>query len=301
MIAGKRGIGSRSGRSPEKEAVLATQSSQRTDHASEERKEIAKHAGLYRVRDRESLRMVTSDWQKLKQPDPMGAYRNSMSRLGDIRGMEVLDAGCGNGWLSVILAKLGARVTAFDLSPEAVQAARLRTELNEVTDQVELHVASFYSMPFADNSFDVVMGQAILHHLRDKHGAAQELRRVLKPGGRAIFVECFGNVEWMERLRLLIPVPSSAPEDPDHWRDKLSYRDIAVLREYFDVQAEEFQMLSRLDRVFRSDGAVRALNKIDMFLLKNFPFLRRYARTVLLELRKGLRRPAAGRCGDGAG
>jgi SAM-dependent methyltransferase len=254
------------------------------DRAAEERHEIAKHAELYQVADPDSLRMIPQDWEKLSNAEPLGAYMASMSSLGDIRGLHVLDAGCGDGWMSVILAKLGASVSGFDISPEAIDVARTRAAVNGVADRISLQAASFYSMPFPDNEFDIVIGQAILHHLRDKHAAAAEIRRVLKPGGRALFVECFGNSAVLERLRLLVPVASGSPEDPDHWRDKVSNRDIDVFRAVFSVKIEHYHVFSRLDRIFRSAKIVRMLNRVDVALLRTFPIIRRYARTIFMEL-----------------
>jgi SAM-dependent methyltransferase len=253
-------------------------------HAAEEQEEIAKHADVYRCNDPEKLKMSPRDWEKLRNAEPLDVYLASMVRLGDIHGLRILDAGCGDGWMSVILAKLGAMVAALDLSPDAIEMAKARVAINDVTDNVRLHAGSFYSMPFPDHSFDIVIGQAVLHHLKDKRAAAMEVRRVMKPGGRAIFVECFGNCEFLERLRLQIPVACASPEDLDHWKDKISYKDIAVFRDYFEVRIQEFHLLSRLDRVIRSRRVVRALNLFDRAVLNTLPFMRRYARTVLIEL-----------------
>ena len=56
----------------------------------------------------------------------------ALGRLGDVRGLEVLDFGCGHGMASVVLARRGARVTAFDLSPGYLDEARRRARANEV-------------------------------------------------------------------------------------------------------------------------------------------------------------------------
>src|SRR5688500_713616 len=174
----------------------------------EEREEAKKHDVIYGNPDLERLRMRPSDWEKFDGIDePLDAYTGSMLRLGDIRGMHVLDAGCGDGWLSVILAKRGAAfVDAFDVSPEGVRVARQRAELNGVAARCHFEAASFYSIPFGDESADVVIGQSILHHLGHKDRAAEELFRVMKPGARAIFREPFGNSLWLERVRLMVPV-----------------------------------------------------------------------------------------------
>lgn len=252
---------------------------------AEEAEEIAKHAALYQVDSPDSLRMKAWDWQKFATAEPLCAYRASILALGELQDVEILDAGCGDGWLSVILAKLGARVTAFDVSPEGVDVARARVRVNGVADRVDLHCASFYDMPFPDGRFPLVIGQAILHHLRDKDAAARELSRVMRPGGRAIFVECLGRSPLLERIRLWVPVPSAAPEDPDHWKDQISDGDLKRLADHFELRATEYQLFSRLTRVFRSRAFAEWIGRVDVWVLRHFPFLRRYGRTVLIELR----------------
>src|SRR5919199_1431749 len=59
--------------------------------------------------------------------------RPALARLGDVRGLRVLDYGCGHGMAAVVLARRGARVTAFDLSPGYLAEARRRARANGVT------------------------------------------------------------------------------------------------------------------------------------------------------------------------
>src|SRR3989442_11786236 len=79
-----------------------------------------------------------------------------------------------------------------------------------VWDFTVFSAASSCSLPYDDARYDAVIGQAIPHHLREKGQVARELYRVLKPRARAIFSEPFGNSSWLERLRLVVPVPSRA-------------------------------------------------------------------------------------------
>ena len=253
---------------------------------AEEAHEIEKHVALYQIDDPESLRMKPRDWEKFATAEPLCAYRASVLALGDIQDVEILDAGCGDGWLSVILAKLGARVTAFDVSPEGVEVAKLRARVNGVADRIDFHCASFYEMPFADDRFNLVIGQAILHHLRDKDAASIELSRVMAPGARALFVECLGRSQILERIRLFVPVASGAPEDPDHWKEQISDDDLERLGSHFEMQVHEYQLFSRLTRIFRGPRFMDWINRVDVRVLDAAPFLRRYARTALIELRK---------------
>src|SRR5215218_6106134 len=100
--------------------------------------------------------------------------RPAFARLGDLRGKCVLDYGCGHGMAAVVLARAGAAVTAFDLSPGYVAEARERAAACGVATQCV--VADGEHLPFPDASFDAVWGNAILHHL-DLTRAGRELRR----------------------------------------------------------------------------------------------------------------------------
>lgn len=100
----------------------------------------------------------------------------------------VLDLGCGGGHVTFHVAPLVATVTAYDLSREMLAAvARQCTErgLNNVaTEQGAAEV-----LPFSDATFDVVISRYSAHHWHGFAAALAEARRVLKPQGRAIFMD----------------------------------------------------------------------------------------------------------------
>lgn len=106
--------------------------------------------------------------------------------LGDVSGKRVLEYGCGDGRLSVRLALGGAWVSAFDSSRSSVEQTRRRAEASGV--RVEAVEAAAERLPYADETFDVVLGRAVLH-LLDVDRARVELQRVLKTGGRGVFFE----------------------------------------------------------------------------------------------------------------
>jgi ubiquinone/menaquinone biosynthesis C-methylase UbiE len=255
---------------------------------AEERDEAEKHDLLYHGLAVQQLRMKESDWTKFDTIQaPLDMYTASISRLGPVAGLTVLDAGCGDGWLSVILAKRGAAIVeAFDISEEGVRAARQRAEVNGVAERCRFTTGSFYEIPLPDRSVDVVIGQSILHHLRYKQAAADELFRVMKPGARAIFAEPFGNKLWLERLRLFVPVESEAPEDPGEWARQFKYSDLPPFAKLFEVEVQEIQFLSRVDRIVKWRGLLDGVRKFDRWLLHNARFLRPYARSIVIELRR---------------
>ncbi len=124
--------------------------------------------------------------------------------LGDVAGKTVLDYGCGLGDNSVLLASRGAKVIGVDISPELIELAEKRLELHHLAENAEFRVGSAHELPIEDESIDVVFGMAILHHL-DLKLASTEVFRVLKKGGRAIFLEPVRNSKFIKIVLNLIP------------------------------------------------------------------------------------------------
>lgn len=100
---------------------------------------------------------------------------------------DTLEIGAGTGYFSLNLAQLGLieRPTASDISPGML--ATLSATADELGIAVETVVTEAERLPFADNSFDLVFGHAILHHIPDLAKAFSEFERVLRPGGAIAF------------------------------------------------------------------------------------------------------------------
>ena len=103
--------------------------------------------------------------------------------LGDPRGREVLDLGCGTGRHAAWLVEAGARITAVDFSAGMLEQARERVATGDVRFVThDLHEP----LPFGDRSFDAVVSGLVLEHLRDLDAFLAEAHRVLRPDGRAV-------------------------------------------------------------------------------------------------------------------
>jgi len=97
----------------------------------------------------------------------------------------VLDVGCGTGVVAVTAARLGARVTGLDLTPELLERARENAVLAQVS--IDFHEGDVEKLPFVDNEFDVVLSQ-YGHLFAPRHDVAiGEMLRVLRPGGTIAF------------------------------------------------------------------------------------------------------------------
>jgi ubiquinone/menaquinone biosynthesis C-methylase UbiE len=103
-------------------------------------------------------------------------------RFGD--GLEI---GSGTGYFSLNLMQLGIveRLTATDISPGMLR--RLATTAEALSLEVETATTEAEELPFEDESFDIVFGHAVLHHIPDLARAMAEFRRVLRPGGAIAF------------------------------------------------------------------------------------------------------------------
>lgn len=216
-------------------------------------------------------------------------YPRLFELMGDIRGKRVCDYGCGDGQLTTLMAKRGADTYGFDVSPRSVALARSRPELAHAT----LEVMAAESMTYPDNFFDVVVGNAILHHL-ELRIAIPELVRVLKFGGRAIFVEPLGENPLLRFARNRLPYPNkhrSTDEQP------LLYADIELIASHFStaivIHYDLVTMVCRFFPTHKTKAVVvierpirYVLGKVDYLLLRVIPFLRRYCRMVALVMQR---------------
>ncbi len=205
--------------------------------------------------------------------------------LGDVRGKTVLEYGCGDGLNTVVLARLGATVKALDISPDLIDIARQRLEVNHMEADVEFIVGSAHEVPLPDESVDVVFGMAILHHL-DLEQSAREVHRVLRRGGRAIFNEPVRNSRLLKFIRSLIPyqAPDISPferpltdkELSDYPKDFASFRSKAFL-------LPTTSLITVLPVVQKFETA---MSKYDSLALAKLPSLSHYATIRVVELVK---------------
>ncbi|HLA95507.1 MAG TPA: class I SAM-dependent methyltransferase, partial [Pyrinomonadaceae bacterium] len=103
----------------------------------------------------------------------------------DFQGKRILEIGLGQGADSEELIKRGAIYTGFDLTEESVKRVKMRFELRSLPYQT-VEQGSAVSLPFDDNSFDMVFSHGVLHHIPEIKKASAEIARVLKPDGELV-------------------------------------------------------------------------------------------------------------------
>jgi 2-polyprenyl-3-methyl-5-hydroxy-6-metoxy-1,4-benzoquinol methylase len=211
----------------------------------------------------------------------------------DISGKEILDVGCGEGELSTQLAKLGAKVTGIDISPELILIAERRAELDGVQDHTEFLVWDILEKPLPQARFDFITCSAVLHHV-DIRKFVPVLWSSLRPGGVAVMIEPLGLSSWLRKLRAHVPIRTDAsPGEHPLTRQELNY----VLEFLGDAHITYYELFSRLQVFLRNRNKIDhghrltkavliSLGCLDRFLLSVLPFLSAYAGEAVIMGRK---------------
>jgi SAM-dependent methyltransferase len=158
------------------------------------------------------------------------------------RGHRVLEVGCGAGVDLARFAKGGADVVGVDLASSAIDLARANFEQQGLTG--EFHVANGETLPFADDSFDFVFAHGVVQYTADPQRLVDECRRVLKPGGEAVF-QVYNRVSWLNALSKLMKVGLEHDDAPvllklsiGEFRRLVSgFREVRIVPERFPVRS----------------------------------------------------------------
>jgi SAM-dependent methyltransferase len=211
-----------------------------------------------------------------------GEFRriDDASEYFDPKGKVVLDYGCGFGGKAFTYLARGAdHVTGIDISEGRVREAQRRAADAGVGHKLRFLVADAHKTGLPDASFDLIVGKAILHHL-DLKVALMELRRLLRPGGIAVFSEPLWHNPLLRLGRALTPAARTKDEHPitvADWRDCASifpgFRHYE--RELITIPFMPMNLV--LPRRWQRPLA-RRLSRVDDWLLSRFPPLRPYAR-----------------------
>jgi ubiquinone/menaquinone biosynthesis C-methylase UbiE len=178
-------------------------------------------------------------------------------------GKDLLDYGCYNGWMVKRYADLGTRkITGIDISDVAIQQA-----IKDYGHLATFYAADAHRMPFPDNSFDVIVGRSIIHHL-DFEIALHEISRTLRPGGRAIFMEPLRDNPAAKLFRRLTPKARTRDEAP------LSRKQIQIAdklfgsaeHRFFNLISTPVAMATSLTRMHGNNLLLRVTDGIDMNL-----------------------------------
>jgi ubiquinone/menaquinone biosynthesis C-methylase UbiE len=131
---------------------------------------------------------VADDWQiQVGRDGDINRRLNSDPVLwrfaGDVRGVRVLDAGCGTGYLTIKLAERGALVTGIDFSERMIAIARATAPTTDFRVDSCSELATI-----GDDEFDLIVANYVLMDTPDLPGTMKAFRRVLKAGGIAVVI-----------------------------------------------------------------------------------------------------------------
>ena len=146
----------------------------------------------------------------------------------------VLDLGCGYGSTARYLAaNFGCHVTGTNISEKELELARERGQEAGLDRLLSFEYGDFHSLPYADDSYDVVWSQEAFLHAADKNAVLSECRRVLKPDGVLIFTDILVRRDTpdADRARIYNRVKSPDMWDLPDYRKALSALELTVTRE----------------------------------------------------------------------
>jgi ubiquinone/menaquinone biosynthesis C-methylase UbiE len=205
----------------------------------------------------------------------------------DIKGKNILICAVGTGKEVIRAARIGAEVHGIDISSKAVENARDMLKANNL--KANIIVGNAYETEYEDNSFDLIWGSAVLHHL-DHHKTADELYRIIRPDGLVIFISeptffnllikfayefCFGKGRENRRKKFLFFTRRG-----DEFEKPIDYEDMLIYEKIFNVdkRPKDLMFIEKLAHsLFPYNHKMhRIFSKVDSFFNYFFPKLKKY-------------------------
>tara|TARA_B100000315_G_C14473655_1_gene539572 strand:- start:303 stop:1049 length:747 start_codon:yes stop_codon:yes gene_type:complete len=190
---------------------------------------------------------------------------------------KLLEYGCGTGSKSIQWLKKGAILTGIDISSIGIKKAKKK--ISDTQYDADYFIMNAENTDFDDETFDIVVGTGIIHHL-DLLNSYKELSRILTNEGHAVFIEPLGHNPLINLYRILTPKMRTEDEHP------LKIKDIKLIEQYFHkVHIEYYSLFVLLAVPFRKkhyfEKLYGILKKIDDLVLI-IPFIKRYAWTSII-------------------
>jgi SAM-dependent methyltransferase len=163
----------------------------------------------------ESVRLKAKFPHLATYPSKRRLYDRIDRHVADLRGKTILDYGCGRGEKAMLYLKNGAeKVSAIDISEVYVEDLKQQAEAAGIDPaRCDFRAMDAHRLDFPDNSFDLVVGYGILHHL-DPRIAFKEIHRVLKPNGRVLLQEPLADNPLLKIFRKSTPNARTEDEAP---------------------------------------------------------------------------------------
>ena len=185
------------------------------------------------------------------------------------QGTRVLEIGCGGGGLLRLLRERGAFPVGVDTLDVALELAKRRG--GSSGDLTVIRIGSEGALPFGDGSFDVIVGQHVVEHLRDVGAALCEWKRLLRAGGR-----------------LVLATPNARYPDPAHFADA-SHTHVfspSEMREATERAGFFVEACYTLFPFLLGIRALRGLGVVGYRVFLHAPYFSARGRTIMLGARK---------------
>jgi ubiquinone/menaquinone biosynthesis C-methylase UbiE len=222
-----------------------------------------------------------------QQPSALNFALDRLAPNASLAGKRVLDLACGVGYSTQELAGRGAWVFPLDLSAQGLRKTLQRLGRANLSGKVAAVRSSVEQLPFATESIEAVFAQNFLMHVNPEL-VGREVWRVLKPGGRAVFVEPLSHHPLVKLYRALF---SSYKGIKPKWSSR---QDLKLLGQPFSyTKTSGFYFLSALASVgfiqkrnWLLKPTFAVLHSLDRLLLKVIPGLEKYTWVSVTELVK---------------
>ncbi len=215
----------------------------------------------------------------------------AINSLGNAKGKLTLDLGCGKGDISYFFAKEGSTIVGIDISLGMLNLSSKRIRENGFEKKSHFSKMITEKLGFKNQSFDAVFGGYILHHI-EIESTIKEIYRVLKKGGKAVFVENFANNKILSFSRKYLAGRFGIPRYGTITEHPLTSKDIEIMRNLFgkvkiiNPDMNFIQLFDRQIFKYKCPFISRVCEFFDKCIYCNFSALRKFSYTQVIIVEK---------------